>query len=137
MPKQTMKYSSACQKASELSIPLTDQQEQLYQSLAASGYYWNAKEKSWEYLDQEADAPTELIRVRVWADARFVEQAADDFVAAISGKGMRLLERSEVYNCRPPKQLEARVYLSFMKEPENINQPQEYDAVLSPKSRKK
>jgi hypothetical protein len=119
MPKQTVKYSSACRIATELNIPLAEHQEQLYQSLNTSGYYWNSKEKVWEKLDAEADAPTELIRLRVWADARFVEQVADECVFAVAGKGMQLVERSEVYNCRPPKQLEARVYLSFMKEPES------------------
>ncbi len=67
----------------------------------------------------EADPPTELIRLRVWADARFVEQVADECVFAVAAKGLRLVEKSDPYNCRPPKQLEARVYLSFMKEAES------------------
>ena len=119
MAKQTVKYSSACQIAAKLNIPSTEHQEQLYQSLNTSGYYWNSKEKIWEKLDVEAHPPTEKIKVRVTADARFVEKIADECISAVAEKGLRFLEKSDPYNCRPPKQLEARVYLDFMKEPES------------------
>jgi hypothetical protein len=44
------------------------------------------------------------------------------------------MDKSDVFTCRPPKQLEAMIYLVFQKEPENTNNPQTFDAVLSPKS---
>lgn len=130
MPKNTAKYSGACQKANELNIPIGQHQEELYQALNSQGFYWNSKEKSWEKLDEEADPPTELIRIRVWTDARFVEKVANECIESLAQKGMRLVEKSEVFKCRPPKQLEARIYLTFQKEPENIQKPQEHDVVL-------
>lgn len=134
MPKQTAKYSTACRKASDLNISIGNHQEELYQALNSQRFYWNSKEKVWEHLDEEANPPTELIRIRVWTDARFVEKAANDCIEALSKQGMRLVERSDVFTCRPPKQLEARVYLTFQKEPENTDNPQRFDAVLSPRN---
>lgn len=133
MPKQTVKYVSACKKAKSLKITVTEHQEELYQALNLKGWYWNPKQKLWEKLDEEADPPTELIRVRIWSDSRFVEQAASDCIESLSRKGLRLVDKSEVVRCRPPKQLESRIYLSFQKEPENESQPKTSDAVLGGK----
>lgn len=102
MPKQTAKYSSACRKANELNISTGGHQEELYQALNSQGFYWNSKEKIWEHLDDEADPSTELIRVRIWTDARFVEKAANDCIEGLSKQGMRLVEKSDVFTCRPP-----------------------------------
>jgi hypothetical protein len=90
LPKQTAKYVSACRKANSLHISIGSHQEELYQSLNSQGFSWNSKEKLWEHLDEEADAPTELIRIRIWTDARFVEKAADDCVQALSKQGIRV-----------------------------------------------
>lgn len=133
MPKQTAKYVGASRKAEELGIPVGEHQEELYQTLNTKGWYWNSKEKIWEKLDEEADAPTELIRVRLWSDSRFIQDVANDCVEALSKKGLRLVEKSEPFICRPPKQLESRIYLTFMKEPENTAQPQSTDVVLGGK----
>jgi hypothetical protein len=133
MPKQTAKYTSACRKAESLKIPIGEHQEELYQALNAQGWYWNSQEKLWEKLDEEADPPTELIRVRIWADSRFVEQAANDCVEVLAKKGLRLIERSATFTCRPPKQLESRIYLAFQKEPENTDQPKSTDVILGGK----
>lgn len=59
-----------------------------------------------------ADPPSNLIRVRLWADASHVEQLADTVTQMLETSGYRVLERSN-YPCRPPKQLEARVYLTI------------------------
>ena|SRR4028119_1794730 len=130
MPKQTAKYASACKKAESLKIPVGQHQEELYQALNTQGWYWNSQEKLWEKLDEDADPPTELIRVRIWADSRFVEQFAKDCIESMSQRGLRLIEKTEPYRCRPPKQLESRIYLTFQKEPENTVQPKSTDAVL-------
>jgi hypothetical protein len=119
MPKNTAKYVSAVSKARELSVYADfPHQEQLYSTLNKCGFYWNSDLKIWEELNQDADPPTELIRVRVWTDARFVEQAAVDLISSLDAQGLRLVEKSLPFPCRPPKQLESRIYLTFIKEPD-------------------
>jgi hypothetical protein len=51
--------------------------------------------------------------VRVWADKNKVENAADLFIENVESMGLKLLERSNSYPCRPPNQLESRIYLTF------------------------
>lgn len=114
MPKMTAKYSTALSVARREKIPTTDNQEQLYSRLQEDGWYWNSDRKEWEHHDPtDADDPTPFVLVRVWADEEIAQEVADDVI-----KGMKrlynLVERSEPYRCRPPKQREARVYLRFM-----------------------
>jgi hypothetical protein len=137
MPKNTAKYASACKLAQQLWVSIADMhQEQAYNFLNERGYYWNPKTKEWELLDLEANPPTELIRIRVWSDTRFVDQIADSLISALSSKGMRCIERTSPYTCRPPNQLESRIYLAFQNEPENPNNPSSDAAVISPTIKK-
>jgi hypothetical protein len=116
MPKMTAKYSNALEAARQAGIkarPGIDQEE-LYSLLSESNHMWDSDQKQWIALMEEpAEKPTELVMVRVWADMEIVEEAADDIEATYQKRGYALLERSEPYRCRPPKQLEARVYLKF------------------------
>lgn len=116
--KQTAKYAGGLKVAREigLSRPVTNQ-EQLYADLGQHGWQWDSRQELWiNVSDVPADPPTDLIRVRVWADLEIVEDVAGD-VAAQLGKRLplALTETSKVYPCRPPKQLEGRVYLTFAK----------------------
>lgn len=134
VPKQTAKYATACRKADDLNISIGSYQEEIYQSLNSQGFYWNSKEKTWGYLDEDTDPPTELIKIRIWTDSRFLEKTANDCIEGLSKQGIRLVEKSDIFTCPPPKQLEAIIYLTFQKEPENVKNPQSFNAVLSPRN---
>ncbi len=107
--KQTQKYSQACQL---LTFPHASQDE-LYKELNRLGWWWQAKNKKWERDDSPAQEASKLIKIRIWASAKKVEQAAELFVENAEDIGLRILEKSEAYPCRPPNQNEARIYLTF------------------------
>ena len=113
MPKQTRKYKTACELSEKLNILERDNQETLYRLLNEAGYYWDAGTQTWQHLNQDADPPTELIRVRVWAEESRVRGAAYQMRIALESQGYQFLEQSEPYQCRPPKQLESRIYMTF------------------------
>jgi hypothetical protein len=60
-----------------------------------------------------------MIRIRVWAATEKVADAADAVAEAMPQYGLRLIERSEPYICRPPKQAESRIYLTFVDQDPN------------------
>lgn len=107
--KKTQKYSKACQL---LTFP-HDNQDQLYAELNQLGWYWQPNKKQWERDNTPAKEATKLIRVRVWAAKEKVQDAAELFVENAESMGLRLLEKSNPYPCRPPNQLESRIYLTF------------------------
>ncbi|MBN3943472.1 MAG: hypothetical protein V7L21_29620 [Nostoc sp.] len=107
--KKTPKYSKAC---CLLTFPHSSQ-EQLYSELNRLGWYWQPKEKEWLWDDTQALAATKLIKIRVWAAKEIVEDAAEVFLENAESNGLRLIEKSSPYPCRPPKQLESRIYLTF------------------------
>lgn len=120
MAKKTAKYVGAAVTAvskvglSANHIRQMENQEELYSTINKAGYHWNSKIKEWEYHElEDANEPTPLIMIRVWADAEIVEEVADDVVKGVK-RIFQLVERSTPYPCRPPKQLESRVYLKFM-----------------------
>jgi len=131
MPRLTRKYSSAIDLLQSLQLPLSGNQEEIYDRLNQQSYYWDSALKNWIKNDTPADSPTELIRVRVWADSRFVELIAQDCIQSLASKGFRCVDKSEPFPCRPPKQLESRIYLSFQKNPDN-DAPRPGSVVLSP-----
>lgn len=111
--RRTGKYLAAEAIAKEHDINLWKSQEELYQTLRDVGYMWDSKTGKWMFLpEMAADAPSPLIKVRVWADALAVDKVASAVVSEMS-KHVTLVDRSEVYPCRPPKQKEGRVYLTF------------------------
>ena len=119
MPRMTAKYSGAVRTAHNAGLPAikTNNQEELYSLLQENGYYWDSSTKRWNYFEPEdADDPTPLIMIRVWAECEVVEEAADDLARAIKKAGLpwALIERSRPYGNRPPKQREARIYLKFL-----------------------
>jgi hypothetical protein len=114
MPKMTAKYSAALQTARLAEIGPSDDQEVLYTDLQDNGYFWDSRLKRWEFTPEEdSDEPTPLILVRVWADEAIIHEAADDLIRT-NKRHWQLVERSEPYRCRPPKQKEARIYLRFL-----------------------
>ena len=108
--KQTKKYAGACQIAT---LP-HNTQEELYTELNRLGFYWDAKKQLWKRDDQLADPASEVLRIRVWAAAEKVEQLAEIAIESMQQYGLKLIERSNPYPCRPPKQADSRIYLSFI-----------------------
>lgn len=123
MAKNTAKYKGAKQVVmfrglsdAEDAVRRGDQEE-VYDVLNALGFFWNSKTQEWEEHDLgDADDPTPLVMIRVWADIDIVEDAADDVARNIQkSMPLQLVQKSKVYQNRPPKQLEGRVYLQFVK----------------------
>jgi len=110
----TIKYSAAIRLAYSLRIDSSEDRNTLYDELAKRGYMWDSKQARWvELVDEPANPPSRLVNIRVWADMDSVEQVADDLARAMQRSGLRLEKRSQVYPCRPPQQLEGRIYLVF------------------------
>lgn len=113
--RQTRKYSQAVTTATATSISTEGTQDALYQRLTEAGYFWDSGASVWQYAEPAtADDPTPLVRVRVWAASTIVEHEAQHEIAARQAQGYTLIERSDPYVCRPPKQRESRVYLAFL-----------------------
>ena len=106
MPKMTAKYTAAL--AAGRAEGLKETGEELYQALAKQTGFWECAPI------EDADAPSQFVRLRVWADAEIVEDFAGDIAGALEALGFKLAEKSPAYPCRPPKQLEARVYLTLL-----------------------
>lgn len=114
MPKMTVKYTAAWKLAGSPE-PKPDA-EMLYAHMRDIHHWWNSVTSRWERHDPaDANPPMEGIAIRVWADGLHAEKAAAAVAHALKVVyGWRLVETSPPYPCRPPKQLESRVYLKFM-----------------------
>lgn len=115
-PRQTAKYAAAVATAHNHKLPAIDthNRDQLYDLLQKHGFFWNSDLKDWEEFDPaDADQPTPLINIRVWADGDIVEDVTGNLVRKVNPL-WTLVEQSKPYPCRPPKQLESRVYLKFL-----------------------
>ena len=113
MPKRTIKYVRALALADYLEITDIGNQERLYRLLSEQGYFWDAATQNWEQINEPADPPTQLVRVRIWTNLTKVKAAAHQVKTVLEQSGYELIEQSEPYPCRPPKQLESRIYLTF------------------------
>lgn len=113
--KRTKKYVAG--EAVALKAGLTFQnQTDLYEQLEKSAYMWDSIAGEWLHLpSMEADDPSPLIKVRVWSDIKNIDAEVDSIVYRLSG--YVLIKRSKVVPCRPPKQREGRVYLTFAEIP--------------------
>lgn len=117
MPRMTKKYSSALALVHRLGLTGDIDQENLYFDFANLGWHWNSQTRQWEQWDDEpADEPTDLVMIRLWAASEIVPELAEDVIRQMRHIGLRLLEASAPYPCRPPKQQESRVYLKFFPE---------------------
>lgn len=114
MPKMTAKYRAALDAARKQKIKTGGKAEDLYSRLADSFFMWDSKRGEWINLAAEpAHQPMNKIMVRVWAKGEEVQQVAEDLVMALNMVGYSLIQSSEPYPCRPPKQLESRIYIEF------------------------
>jgi len=117
MPKATRKYLAAVGTAVGNKISLGNnpvEADEVYAVLNKAGFQWDSDQGKWIQLSAEpADPATELVMIRVWAETKEVDLAADRIIHNME-RAYKLVERSEPYTCRPPKQLESRIYLKFM-----------------------
>jgi predicted CoA-binding protein len=113
MPKMTKKYKAALAAAKNIATVAVNDSQVLYQQLNAQNWYWNSKWGIWE-MGEPAQKPSDLVRIRVWAATEKVEQAAEEVTHLLQKQDYELLECSTPYVCRPPRQLESRIYLSFL-----------------------
>jgi hypothetical protein len=114
MPKMTAKYSSALTAARAAKISTNGDQESLYHKLNEKGLWWDSKEKKWiNFNDTPANEPTPKLMIRVWAEGKIVDKQADEVIKGLRGK-FKLISRRGPFQCRPPEQLESRVYLEFL-----------------------
>ncbi len=107
--KRTRKFIAAESLASKIGVTIDDD---IYQNLEKNNYFWDSDDGEW-IQGQAPDLPTNLIKIRIWADGEKIKQDCDKLLHALANQGFVLEERSEPYACRPPKQLESRIYLTF------------------------
>jgi hypothetical protein len=111
--RMTAKYKSALILARRIGLPELDN-EPLYQALADRDYFYNSQDEQWTVAPKEdADPPSKVIHLRVWADGEVVDDMATDIANMMEAGGFDLQEKSKLYPCRPPKNRDARVYLTF------------------------
>lgn len=94
-------------------------QQVLYDRLQAAGWWWSADRGEWVLNTQPQAAPLDSVLIRVWAATGAVQAVADQVVFSLQTSGYKLIDRSQPYQCRPPKDAESRVYLRFLPEQSN------------------
>ncbi len=107
--KRTRKFVAAEKIAFKIGLVIDDQ---IYENLQFNNYFWDSKQGIW-FEGDEPEPPTNLLKIRAWAEQKFVQSDANNIIQALETLGYRIEEKSEEYTCRPPKQLEARIYLTF------------------------
>ena len=107
--KRTKKFVAAEAIALEIGVAID---EDIYQNLQQNNYFWNSDRGQW-IQGEEAHPPTNLIKIRVWANGETIKEDCDLIIASLESRGFVLQEGSQPYICRPPKQLESRIYLTF------------------------
>ena len=54
------------------------------------------------------------MKIRLWASNETIEEYAELISQLLGENGYTVVDKSEPYPCRPPKQNESRVYLSVI-----------------------
>lgn len=89
--------------------------EELYDILTDLSYLWDTKEKEWHYI--ESSPPSEGIKVRVITGGKErATRLGGEVSEALRKAGFRVLETSKLYQCRPPKKNDYRVYIDCLKD---------------------
>ncbi len=107
--KRTRKFVATEKIALEIGVNID---ENIYQNLEENNYFWDSKLGEW-FLGEAAHPPSSLVKIRVWANSNHIKQDCDIIINSLCDNGFALEEKSEPYTCRPPKQLESRIYLTF------------------------
>lgn len=110
--KRTKKYLAAL----EIATINHSNQEQLYKELNRLGFFWNAVQGKWERDDRLPEPPSETLKIRLWVSNEEIDEFSEVVTQLLRQNGYVLVDKSEAYLCRPPKQNESRVYLTFRRE---------------------
>lgn len=115
MSRMTAKYKGALSTAKQNEIAAHNyDRDELYQRLNQAGWWWDSKIKKWiQFAEEPANEATPLVMVRVWASEENIAPAVGVIKSAFAN-GYAIIQESDPYPCRPPKQLESRVYLQFV-----------------------
>ena len=107
--KRTRKFVAAEKIALKIGVNID---ENLYKNLEKNNYFWDSNQGQW-IEGETAHSPSSLVKIRVWADSNYIKRDCDIIIASLASSGFVIEEGSEPYTCRPPQQLESRIYLTF------------------------
>ena len=114
MPKRTKKYVKALAAAQSSKISTEGDSNQLYNRLQEeANLWWNIDKQVWEKGEKPKPA-SGSIYVRVCEAEGIVETHAARIIELLQEDGYHLINASEPYRCRPPKQNESRIYAKFL-----------------------
>lgn len=108
-----LKAAKECVLENKLAIQIYAAPDVIYTALQGAGYWWSSDKQAWE-REAAAQPAMDGSMIRVWARTDEVERIARMVCAMMEQQGMRLVEMSQPYQCRPPRQAESRVYLRFV-----------------------
>lgn len=54
-----------------------------------------------------------IIKIRIMADTQDIEGIAEKLIEDSPNMGMKFIEKTKLYSCRPPNENESRIYLTF------------------------
>lgn len=108
--KKTQKYL----KATEILTVNHFTQQELYSELNRLGWWWNSKVKEWERNQELADPPMEGVKIRLWSNSENIEDYTEEITQLLRDNGYKIIDKSNPYQCRPPKHSESRIYLTVL-----------------------
>jgi hypothetical protein len=112
--KQTRKFASAEKLYNKLSLTQKYRsQDALYEILGEQGYYWERKAQRWQD-GGESHPPSTVISISVSTGYDRLSEVAEILTEALEGYDLELIEQSRAYPCRPPKQNDSKMYLTFL-----------------------
>lgn len=109
--RKTRKYNSALEILKNFPH---NTQDELYKKLNRLGYFWDAKNRQWIRDDRLAEPAMEGLKIRLWASNEEINEYAELIQQLLIENGYRIVDTSEPYPCRPPKQNESRIYLTVI-----------------------
>lgn len=112
--KQTRKFVSAEKLYRKLGLTQRYRtQDALYELLGEQNYYWDRKAQRWQD-GGESDPPSTVISIRITTGYDRLNEVAEVLIEALGEYELELIEQSKPYPCRPPKQNDSRMYLTFL-----------------------
>ena len=106
--KKTQKYLKACEI---LTYP-HETQDELYLELSNLGWNWNCKTKEWERNNIVDKKSSDLIKVRLQANSRKVDELAQHLIELVEDIGLKPVKISNRNIL--PNQIEAVISIEFL-----------------------
>jgi len=97
---------------------------QLYQHLIGRGYAWDKRQQEWVKVQAgDNNPPDKQIHIRVTTNHQQVDAIAETIAGWGENAGYRLISKSVVHLCRPPKANDGRVYLTLERRRQTSKKP--------------